>query len=84
MLNYRARPRWTLRQTTYLEQNCYSMKDEDIATALGKSLKSIRRKRENMELKKACGRGMVEKQEKPFVRGKVDKLEVPEKPEQLP
>ena len=61
MAAYQARPRWTARQLNYLVENWDTMKDEDIANTLGRTLKSVRRKRERLELKKACGRGIVAK-----------------------
>lgn len=56
---YNPRPRWTARQLNYLMDNWDTMKDEDIANTLGRSLKSVRRKRERLALKKASGRGII-------------------------
>ena len=56
---YIKRNRWTAAQVNYLEQNWDKFSDEKMADHLGKTLKSIRRKRERMLLKKASGRGIV-------------------------
>ncbi len=56
---YKTKPRWTLKQTEYLADNAYILKDEEMASALGKTLKSVRRKRQNLEIKKGFGRGLV-------------------------
>ena len=55
---YREKPRWTARQELFMKINFEKMTDEKIAEALGKSLKSIRRKRARMILPKAKGRGI--------------------------
>lgn len=55
---YEPRPRWTARQMEFLLANWPTMKDEEIADALGKTLKSVRRRRERLELKKLHGRGV--------------------------
>jgi len=54
---YEPKPRWTNKQTLFIEQNYEKLTDEQIATALGRTKKSIRRKRERLLLKKASGRG---------------------------
>lgn len=56
---YRPKYRWTAKQVEFLTLNYATMKDETVAEHLGKTLKSIRRKRENLGLKKSCGRGIV-------------------------
>lgn len=58
-MQYRTKPRWTQKQVNFLIENWDKMKDEDIAASLGRSLKSVRKKREYMELKKKNGRGIV-------------------------
>lgn len=55
---YRQKPRWTARQELFMKMNYTKMSDEAIADALGKSIKSVRRKRARMTLKKAAGRGI--------------------------
>lgn len=64
-MQYRTKPRWTQKQLNFLVDNWHKMKDEDIATALGRTLKSVRKKREYMELKKKNGRGIVAAREDP-------------------
>jgi hypothetical protein len=61
MAGYRAKPRWTARQEAYVIENYGKMKDEEIANILGKTVKSIRRKRERLHLKKSGGRPRKEK-----------------------
>lgn len=56
---YIPKPRWTQRQVNFLIDNAYVLKDEEIATILGKTLKSVRRRRERLQIMKACGRGYV-------------------------
>lgn len=56
---YNPKPRWTARQTNFLIENWDRLKDDEIAEVLGKTQKSIRRKRERLELKKGFGRGIV-------------------------
>lgn len=56
---YKEKRRWTARQVNFLVLNWDIMKDEEIAEALGKTVKSVRRKRERMELRKDSGRGIV-------------------------
>ena len=53
---YTMKPRWTAKETNFLVENYLRLKDEEIAAALGKTLKSVRRKRENMLLIKPSGR----------------------------
>lgn len=59
LMAYQQKNRWTARQVNYLIENWDTKKDTDIAETLGKTLKSVRRKRERLELKKASGRGVV-------------------------
>ncbi len=59
MTPYRTKPRWTKAQIDYLKNNFATMKDEEIAFYLGKSIKSVRRQRENLKLVKVNGRGLV-------------------------
>lgn len=56
---YRSKPRWTKAQLDYIRNNYATMKDEEMAFHLGKSLKAVRRQRENIKLKKVHGRGLV-------------------------
>lgn len=59
-MSYRSKPRWTWTQEQYLLKNAGTMHDIDIAQALGKTLKSIRRKREELGVRKVQGRGKCE------------------------
>jgi hypothetical protein len=45
------------------------MSDEQISEILGKTLKSVRRKRERMQLKKASGRGVIKAYTPPVHQG---------------
>lgn len=58
-MTYIRRARWTARQQNFLNENWDKMSDEKISEILGKTLKSVRRKRERLLLKKASGRGIV-------------------------
>lgn len=58
-MSYIRRAKWTAKQVTFLETHWDTMSDEKMADILGKTTKSIRRKRERMLLKKAQGRGIV-------------------------
>ena len=64
-MNYKAKPRWTYTQTEYLRSNCDRMKDEAIARVLNKTLKAVRRKRQELGLAKEEGRGRVQLREIP-------------------
>lgn len=66
---YQEKPRWTARQVNFLNENWDKMSDEQISEVLGKTLKSIRRKRERMQLKKASGRGVVKAYTPPVHQG---------------
>lgn len=57
-MTYKRKPRWTHTQTQFLKDHYDVLKDEQIARMLGKTLKSIRKKRENMGIVKECGRGI--------------------------
>lgn len=61
MAGYRAKPRWSARQENFIRENYEKIPDEQIATTLGRTLKSVRRKRERMLLKKESGRGICAK-----------------------
>lgn len=58
-MSYIRRSRWTARQVAFLEQQWDKMSDDKLAEILGKTTKSVRRKRERMAFKKASGRGIV-------------------------
>lgn len=64
-MNYKAKPRWTYTQTEYLRSNCDRMKDEAIAKVLNKTLKAVRRKRQELGLAKEEGRGRVQLRDVP-------------------
>jgi hypothetical protein len=57
---YQPKPRWTNRQEHFVRTNCHKMTDQEIADILGKTLKSVRRKRERMIIPKKSGRGRCE------------------------
>ena len=63
---YKPKPRWTKNQEIFLTENFYKLKDEELAQILGRSLKAVRRKREEMTLAKLNGRGLVGKREIQF------------------
>jgi hypothetical protein len=58
-MTYKRKSRWTYVQIEYLKNNCDTMRDEDIAKSLGKTLKAIRRKRQDLGLAKLEGRSLV-------------------------
>lgn len=60
---YKSKPRWGARQENFIRENYEKLADEEIATILGRTLKSVRRKRERMLLKKASGRSVCRKYE---------------------
>jgi hypothetical protein len=66
---YQTKPRWTARQVNFLCENWDKMSDEQISEVLGKTLKSIRRKRERLQLKKASGRGVIRAYTPPVHQG---------------
>lgn len=68
---YRQKPRWTARQKNFLIENYATMLDEVVADHLGKSVKSVRRMRERMGLKKVCGRGLCAAREDTATRPSV-------------
>lgn len=53
---YVKKSRWTANQTNFLRANYQTITDEEMAKALGRTLKAVRRKREEMELEKKMGR----------------------------
>lgn len=53
---YRRKTRWSQKQTAFLIENAYKLTDEEISSVIGKTLKAIRRKRQNLGIVKACGR----------------------------
>ena len=55
----RTKLRWTEIEKSFLIENSSKMKDEEIATHLRKTLKSIREMRRRMGLIKRSGRGIV-------------------------
>jgi hypothetical protein len=54
-----AKKHWQPNEILFLKQNANTMKDEDIATRLGRTTKSIREKRQRLELIKGNGRGRI-------------------------
>ena len=55
----RKKSRWTESEKAYLRTNAATMKDEEIATTLRKSLKAVREMRRRLGLIKKSGRGVV-------------------------
>lgn len=55
---YQPKRRWPKSQEIFLKDNYGHMKDEQIADILKRSVKSVRRKRERMELPKESGRSI--------------------------
>lgn len=54
-MSYQKKDRWTANQIDFLKQNYESLKDEEISAVVGRSLKSVRLKRQRMGLPKAHG-----------------------------
>lgn len=50
---------WTPAEVAFLMNNANTMKDEDIALRLTRSLKSVREKRGRLEITKGHGRGHI-------------------------
>lgn len=55
-MSYVEKPRWTAQQSNFIRANYQNMSDEQIGMVLGRTKKSVRRKRENMGLKKEMGK----------------------------
>lgn len=55
-MSYIEKSRWTAEQSNFIRANYQQMSDEQIAMVLGRTKKSVRRKRENMKLKKEMGK----------------------------
>lgn len=62
MADYKAKARWSKAQELFMRDNWERLTDIQIAQVIGRTLKSIRRKRERMLLKKAMGRIAKDKQ----------------------
>ena len=60
---YKEKARWTATQERFVKDNYEKMTDEQISNAIGRSLKSVRRKRERMLLAKAMGRSYCKARE---------------------
>ena len=58
-MSYKPKTRWTFRQLEFLRQHWDELSDEEIAEALGRTRKSVRRKRFRLNLIKGNGRGIV-------------------------
>jgi|TARA_Y100000114_G_scaffold141336_1_gene146992 hypothetical protein len=56
----RKKSRWTEIEKEFLKANAATMKDEEIASQLRKSVKSVREMRRRMGIIKKSGRGIVE------------------------
>lgn len=57
---YKTKPRWTFAQVQFLKKNVHNMTDDEIALHLGKTRKSIERKRDKLNIRKLPGRGVTE------------------------
>lgn len=57
-MNYQEKNKWTAAQLNYLISNYQTMKDEEIANALNRTVKSVRQKRARLKLAKVNGRGL--------------------------
>jgi bacterioferritin-associated ferredoxin len=49
--------KWSNEDKEFVKQNAHCMKDKDIAQALSKTLNAVRKMRQKLGIKKACGRG---------------------------
>jgi len=58
MSKYYAKPRWTRKQINFLSEQCDLMTDDEIAVALGRSVKSVRHKRVRLGIGKEHGRSV--------------------------
>ncbi len=56
MADYKMKLRWSSKQTAFMTEHYEKLTDEQISELLGRTLKSVRRKRERMLLKKKMGR----------------------------
>lgn len=54
-----TRRRWTQAEIEFVKTNSENMKDEDMATALNRTLKSVREQRRRLKIIKKSGRGIV-------------------------
>ena len=61
MGTYSEKNRWTEKQKMFVENNYDKYTDDQLAEMLGRSRKSVRRKRQRLMLRKACGRGICAK-----------------------
>lgn len=60
MAEYKKKNRWTYKQEQFIMNNYHEMKDEEMANALGRTLKSVRHKRQRLELEKiSAGKGVL-------------------------
>ena len=55
----RKKSRWTETEKSYLKNHAATMKDEEIAMHLRKSLKAVREMRRRLGIVKKSGRGVV-------------------------
>jgi len=55
----RKKSRWTEMEKSFLRTNSGTMKDEEMASTLRKSLKAVREMRRRLGLVKKSGRGVV-------------------------
>lgn len=55
-MSYIEKSRWTADQSNFIRANYERMSDDQISMILGRTKKSVRRKRENMGLRKEMGK----------------------------
>lgn len=57
-MGYKAKPRWTANQIQFMLDNYRTMKDEELAYIFGRTLKSVRNKRQRLDYDKtSSGKG---------------------------
>ena len=56
----KRKPRWKQTEKLFLKQNAGNMSDASLARHLNKTVKAIREMRYQLNIKKKCGRGIIE------------------------
>jgi len=59
-MTYKEKRRWTIGQEQFLIEHCNHLTDDEIAELLGKTKRAVTTKRQRLEMKKKCGRGICE------------------------
>ena len=60
-MTYKRKERWTANQINFLKDNWKTMNDDEIASVIGRTRKSIRHKRQRLGLEKVgLGRGVFD------------------------